>query len=115
MKNGSSSTRSIRKEKVARVSMSAAYFRISPIFCQHGKYVIRKNNCPLNMLRHLLTAKEPRVSWAVLEIVNGRVHWIWKLKNRPAQVMTSNKVISDNEWHSILIDVKGNVRNDTQI
>jgi len=62
------------------------------------------------MLRHLSTAREPRISWAVLEIVNGRVHWIWKLKNKPPQVMTSNKVISDNEWHSILIDVKGNVR-----
>ena len=65
---------------------------------------------PLN----LLTAKNPKVSWAVLEIVNGRVHWIWKLKNRPqAQVMTSNKVISDNEWHSILIQVTGIVREDS--
>ncbi|CAG5105711.1 Oidioi.mRNA.OKI2018_I69.chr1.g2385.t1.cds [Oikopleura dioica] len=50
-------------------------------------------------------AKDPNVSWAILEIVNGRVHWIWKLKRRAPQVMTSNKVISDNDWHSIQIDV----------
>lgn len=51
-------------------------------------------------------------TWAVLETVNGRLNWIWKPLGavRP-EVLTSNKVISDNMWHSVEIKLGENERN----
>ena len=57
-------------------------------------------------------AGDSTTSWAVLETVNGRLNWIWKPAGtqRP-QLLTSNKVISDNMWHSIEIKVDLNSNN----
>ena len=41
-------------------------------------------------------------SWGVLEIVNGRVNWIWKPESRPdAFVISTKTIVSDNQWHTI--------------
>ena len=41
-------------------------------------------------------------SWGVLEIVNGRVNWIWKPETKQnAFVITTKTIVSDNQWHTI--------------
>ena len=37
-----------------------------------------------------------------MEIVNGRVNWIWKPESRPdAYVISTKTIVSDNQWHTI--------------
>ena len=57
-------------------------------------------------------SNDKTTTWAVLETVNGRLNWIWKpLGDVRPQIITSNKVISDNVWHSIEIRLDQNERN----
>ena len=41
-------------------------------------------------------------SWAVLEIVAGKLNWVWKASGRRApNIISTTTIVSDNKWHTV--------------
>ena len=43
-------------------------------------------------------------SWAVLEIVAGKLNWVWKASGRRApNIISTSTIVSDNKWHTVTL------------
>lgn len=53
-------------------------------------------------------ADEISASWAVLEIVNGKLNWVWKAEGQRGapNIISTSRLVADNKWHTVKLSLR---------